>query len=81
MNDSIEKITGNFSDVCKQYENILSQINTTDKKIDHRIKVCDDTDAILAEAESQFEELTSIINKKISRFLYSLSYYSIVSSI
>ena len=69
MNDSINKILSDYGDIIRDYNQIESQIQGTDETISARIDVCDNTDKIIQETDSQFLELTSIINKKDIPFL------------
>ena len=69
-----------LDDIEKDYRNILAndaqndiEIEELFRRIEHRIKVCENTDKLLLETDKEFTSLTSIINKKdISFFILSV---------
>lgn len=55
--------------IDKELESLCSDIIHTDEKIQYRIDVCNNTNEILEDASAQFQELSSVFNKKDISFL------------
>lgn len=55
--------------IDKEIESLYKDIMLTDEKIQSRIDVCDNTDAILEDASKQLQVLSSIFNSKDLSFL------------
>ena len=71
--DSLQNIIQDYNIIQHQYAKTISKVEKTNKKIERRIKMCNETDDILDKAEEEFTRLTSIINKKdLSFFIFSV---------
>lgn len=72
-NDSLEDIHEILKSVKQQNDKLRFEITEINKQIERHIKLCDDTPKILEEATTEFNGLTSILNKKdIPFFVFSI---------
>lgn len=67
--DNIQQIKEDYEHILQDDTKIDGEIEEQNRQIDHRIEVCDNTDILLARADENFSELTSIFNKKDLTFL------------
>lgn len=67
--DSLKDIQKEYEQILKDDAQIDNEVEKLGRQIDHRISVCDNTDLLLAEADNEFAELTSVFNKKDLAFL------------
>lgn len=71
--DSLDNILNDLEKIKHRNKNTDKEIDSINKEVDRRIEVCKRTPLILDEATSEFNRLTSIINKKdIPFFVFSI---------
>lgn len=71
--DNIESILLDLDGILQRNAQIDSDIDVLNKRVDHRIYICEHTRDILDAATKEFNGLTSILNKKdIPFFIFSI---------
>ena len=71
--DSLDNILASYAELRRQDEKLNQEVVAINDKIDRRIKICEKTPQILDNATTEFNGLTSILNKKdISFFVFSV---------
>lgn len=72
-NDHLDNILGDYYKILQRNEELDQDIDIINKQIERRIQICDETPQILDDATKEFNNLTSIINKKdIPFFVFSI---------
>ncbi|MDY3732994.1 MAG: hypothetical protein SO001_07950 [Alloprevotella sp.] len=71
--DCLSDILASYAEIQHQDEQLNQEVAAINDKIDRRIKICDKTTQILDNATTEFNGLTSILNKKdIPFFVFSV---------
>lgn len=73
IREGLDDILASYAEIHSQDEKLNQEIVTINRKIDKCINVCENTTRILDDATTEFNGLTSILNKKdIPFFIFSI---------